>query len=412
MKRVVVTGVGVVSPCGKNAATTWDSVVAGRSGIRPIESFDASDITTTFGGECWDFDPSETIEPRKQKEMARFTMMAMAASREAIESSGFDPSDELRERTGTFIGVGFCGMEVVEKQHSRLVAKGPRRVSPYFIPSAISNLAPGQVSMEWGYKGPSITTTSACSSGAHALGEAFRWIQHGRMDAAVAGGAEAALTRLGLSGFASMRALSKRNGEPTKASRPFDADRDGFVMSEGAGILMLEERDAAMKRGANILAELVGYGATADAFHITQPAPNHEGAQRSMRECLQDAKIDPTSVGYVNAHGTSTPAGDAGELTAVRKVFGDHATDLSISSTKSSTGHLLGAAGGIEAVFAVQSIANGIIPPTMNLDTPDPAGDGLDLVPHEAKERAVDAVLSNSFGFGGTNASLIFRRHA
>ena len=344
MKRVVVTGVGVVSPCGKNAATTWDNVVAGRSGIRPIESFDASDITTTFGGECWDFDPSETIAPRKQKEMARFTMMAMAASREAIESSGFDPSDELRERTGTFIGVGFCGMEVVEKQHSRLLEKGPRRVSPYFIPAAISNLAPGQVSMEWGYKGPSLTTTSACSSGAHALGEAFRWIQHGRMDAAVAGGAEAALTRLGLSGFASMRALSKRNDAPTKASRPFDSDRDGFVMSDGAGILMLEERDAAMKRGANILAELVGYGATADAFHITQPAPNHEGAQRSMRECLQDAQIDPTSVGYVNAHGTSTPAGDAGELTAVREVFGDHATKLSISSTKSSTGHLLGAA--------------------------------------------------------------------
>ncbi|MFT5356099.1 MAG: 3-oxoacyl-[acyl-carrier-protein] synthase II [Polyangiales bacterium] len=411
MKRVVVTGVGVVSPCGKNAATTWENVVAGRSGIRPIVSFDASDITTTFGGECWDFDPSETIAPRKQKEMARFTMMAMAASREAIESSGFEPSDELKERTGTFIGVGFCGMEVVEEQHERLMAKGPRRVSPYFIPSAISNLAPGQVSMEWGYKGPSLTTTSACSSGAHALGEAFRWIQYGRMDAAVAGGAEAALTRLGLSGFASMRALSKRNDEPTKASRPFDADRDGFVMSEGAGILMLEEREGAIKRGANILAELVGYGATADAYHITQPAPNHEGAQRSMRECLQDAKLDPSSVGYVNAHGTSTPAGDAGELTAVREVFGEHAAKLSISSTKSSTGHLLGAAGGIEAVFAVQSIANGVVPPTMNLDNPDPAGDGLDLVPHEAKERSLDAVLSNSFGFGGTNASLIFRRH-
>ncbi len=417
MRRVVVTGVGAVSPCGLTAETTWENVLGGKSGIAPIELFDASDITTTFGGECTGFEPTALIDKRKVREMARFITLAVAASDEALKSASFEPDEALAERTGTFIGVGFCGMEVVEAQHDRLVNKGPRRVSPYFIPGAISNLAPGQVSMRYGLKGPSLTTTSACSSGAHAVGEAFRWIQRGDMDAAVAGGAEAALTRLGLAGFASMRALSKRNDAPEKASRPFDVDRDGFVMSEGAGVMILEERESAIRRGANILAEIVGYGATADAYHITKPAPEHEGAARAMRASIEDAGIAYEDIGYVNAHGTSTPAGDAEELRAIRGLFGAHAErggqeGLWISSTKSTHGHLLGAAGGLEAALTVQAIASGSVPPTINLDVPDPSAEGLDLVPNEAREKPLKAALTNSFGFGGTNVSLVFKRHA
>lgn len=412
MRRVVVTGVGAISPCGKDADSTWASVVAGKSGIAPIERFKADDITTTFGGECLQFDPLDYIEKRRLSSMSRVVQMAVGASQQAMDAAEFPDDDELRLRTGTFIGVGFCGMEVIEDQHTQLMERGPRRVSPYFIPSAISNLAPGQVSMRFGLKGPSMATTSACSSGAHAIGEAFRWIQRGHIDAAVAGGSEAALTRLGLSGFASMRALSKRNDSPAEASRPFDIDRDGFVMSEGSGVMVLEERDAAMARGATIFAEVVGYGATADAHHITQPAPDHEGAQRAMRASLEDAQIDPSLVGYVNAHGTSTPAGDAEELKAIRSVFSDHAESGPwVSSTKSTTGHLLGAAGGLEAVFSVLAIQHGVVPPTINLENPDPAAEGMELVAKEAREKHLEASLTNSFGFGGTNASLIFKRH-
>lgn len=414
MKRVVVTGLGAVSPCGADIESSWASVSAGKSGIARIEAFDPEEYASQIAGECRDFDPEAYIEKRKLREMARFVHLAMGASQQAIERSGLDPQgDEAAERVGTFIGVGFCGMEVVEAQHDRLVNKGPRRVSPYFIPSAISNMAPGQVSMRWGYKGPSFTTTSACSSGAHAIGEAFRWIQRGGIDAAIAGGAEASVTPLGVAGFASMRALSKRNDAPHEASRPFDAGRDGFVIAEGAGIMVLESLEHAQARGATILAEVIGYGATADAYHLTQPAPEGEGAQRAMRQALNDARLNPADVDYINAHGTSTPTGDVQELQAIRSVFGSHAQDgLWVSSTKSVTGHLLGAAGGLEAVFSVQSIVDGIAPPTVNLTDPDPACEGLELVPLTAKERELGVVLNNSFGFGGTNVSLIFRKGA
>ncbi|MAQ18634.1 MAG: beta-ketoacyl-[acyl-carrier-protein] synthase II [Sandaracinus sp.] len=411
MKRVVVTGLGAVSPCGRDIESSWSSAVAGKSGIERIELFDPTDYASQIAGECREFDPEQYIEKRRLREMARFVHLAMGASQQAIERSGLDPqTDEERERVGTFIGVGFCGMEVVEEQHSRLVDKGPRRVSPYFIPSAISNMAPGQVSMRWGYKGPSFTTTSACSSGAHAIGEAARWIQRGAIDAAVAGGAEASVTPLGVAGFASMRALSKRNDAPHEASRPFDAGRDGFVIAEGAGVVVLESLESAQKRGAPILAEVIGYGATADAYHLTQPAPEGEGAQRAMKQALNDARISAADVDYINAHGTSTPTGDVQELQAIRSVFGSHAQDgLLISSTKSVTGHLLGAAGGLEAVFAVKSIVDSVAPPTINLTDPDPACEGLDLVPNEARQAKIKVALNNSFGFGGTNVSLIFR---
>jgi 3-oxoacyl-[acyl-carrier-protein] synthase II len=336
----------------------------------------------------------------------------MGASVQAVEDSGFAPSDELKERTGTFIGVGMCGLGLIEEQHDVLREKGPRRMTPYFIPGAIANLAPGQVSIRYGLKGPSYTITSACASGAHAIGEAMRWIQRGDMDAAVAGGAEAAITPLGIGGFNAMRALSKRNDDPQRASRPFDKGRDGFVMAEGAGVLVLEEREMAIKRGAKIYCELIGYGATADAHHLTQPAPEAEGAQRAMRQALRDAKIDPREIDYVNAHGTSTEVGDINELTALRKIFGAHATSgLMVSSTKSMTGHLLGAAGGLETVLCALAMREGIVPPTINLEEPDEGTEGFDLVPNVARRKQLGAVLSNSFGFGGTNVSLIMKRH-
>jgi 3-oxoacyl-[acyl-carrier-protein] synthase II len=327
-----------------------------------------------------------------------------------MKTSGFEPTDEEKERVGTFIGVGFCGLEVFEDTCRTLFDKGPRRVSPYFIPSVISNLAPGQITLEWGFKGPSYTHTSACASGAHAIGDAFRWIQRGEIDAAVAGGAEAAVTPIGVAGFTSMRALSRRNDEPELASRPFDADRDGFVIAEGAGVLILEEREAAIARGADILAEIVGYGATSDAYHMVQPAPGAEGAQRAMKLSLADAELNPDDLDYVNAHGTSTPMGDGGELEALQKVFGAHATNgLAVSSTKSMTGHLLGAAGGLEPVLCVLAMRDGLLPPTINLQDPDPAAAGMNLVPNEAQERPIRALMNNSFGFGGTNCALVLK---
>jgi 3-oxoacyl-[acyl-carrier-protein] synthase II len=402
--------VGTVSPCGADVATTWKNVSEGRSGVARIEGFDATDFASQIAGECSDFDPLQYMQKRRMREAARFIQLAIAASAQAIKSSGFEPTDEQKERVGTFIGVGFCGLEVFEDTCKTLTDKGPRRVSPYFIPSVISNLAPGQVTLDWGFKGPSYTHTSACASGAHAIGDAFRWIQRGEIDAAIAGGAEAAVTPVGVAGFTSMRALSRRNGEPELASRPFDTDRDGFVIAEGAGILVLEEREAAMARGADILAEIVGYGATSDAHHMVQPAPAAEGAQRAMKLSLADAKLNAEDLDYVNAHGTSTPMGDGGELEALRTVFGAHATNgLAVSSTKSMSGHLLGAAGGLEPVLCTLAIRDGLIPPTINLQNPDPVADGMNLVPNEAQERPIRALMNNSFGFGGTNCALVLQ---
>jgi 3-oxoacyl-[acyl-carrier-protein] synthase II len=403
--------VGTVSPCGADTATTWENISAGRSGIARIQAFDPTEFGSQIAGECTDFDPLQYMPKRRLREAARFIHLAIAASAQAIQDAHFEPTDEQKERVGTFIGVGFCGLEVFEDTCKTLFEKGPRRVSPYFIPSVISNLAPGQVSIQHGFKGPSYTHASACASGAHAIGDAFRWIQRGDIDAAVAGGAEGAVTQVGVAAFSSMRALSRRNDDPEAGSRPFDTDRDGFVIAEGAGTCVLEERDAAMARGATILAEIVGYGATSDAYHMVQPAPEAEGARRAMDLALSDAKMNPDEIDYVNAHGTSTPAGDAEEIKAVRAVFGAHATDgLAISSTKSMTGHLLGAAGGLEPVLCVLSMRDGVMPPTINLDTPDEAAAGMNLVANEAQERRLKAIMNNSFGFGGTNCTLVLKR--
>lgn len=412
MRRVVVTGIGIVSPCGADTKSTWDNVVAGRSGIRKITMFDASHHAAQIAGECLDFDPLKYIEKKRLREGGRFIHLAIGATQQALDASGFAPSDEEKERVGVYVGVGLLGLELIEQQYDVLKAKGPRKITPYFIPATISNLAPGQISMRYGFKGPNFTITSACSSGAHAVGEAFRAIQHGYVDAAVAGCAESSTTALGVAGFTAMRALSQRNDEPEKASRPFDRDRDGFVMAEGAASLILEEREAAMKRGATILAEVLGYGATSDAYHLTQPAPQGEGAQRAMKLAIRDGKIDVERIGYVNAHATSTPTGDTQELQALRGVLGTHATTGKawISATKSVTGHLLGAAGGLEAALSVMAMHTGVIPPTINLDNPDEEAAGMDLVPFTARERKLDVVISNSFGFGGTNVTLALGR--
>jgi 3-oxoacyl-[acyl-carrier-protein] synthase II len=401
---------GTVSPCGADVATTWKNVSEGRSGIAPIKGFDATEFASRIAGECSDFEPLQYMQKRRMREAARFIQLAIAASAQAVKTSGFEPTDEQKERVGTFIGVGFCGLEVFEDTCNTLSTKGPRRVSPYFIPSVISNLAPGQVTLDWGFKGPSYTHTSACASGAHAIGDAFRWIQRGEIDSAIAGGAEGAVTPVGVAGFTSMRALSRRNDEPELASRPFDTDRDGFVIAEGAGVLLLEEREAAMARGADILGEIIGYGATSDAYHMVQPAPEAEGAQRAMKLALADAELNPEDIDYVNAHGTSTPMGDGGELEAVQKVFGAHATNgLAVSSTKSMTGHLLGAAGGLEPVLCTLAMRDGLLPPTINLQNPDPIAAGMNLVPNEAQERPIRALMNNSFGFGGTNCALVLK---
>lgn len=412
MRRVVVTGVGAISPCGLDTASTWASIKAGKSGIAPITKFDAKDHATTIAGEVKGFDPETYFEKKRVREGDTFIHYSVGASVQAVADAGFEANDELKERVGTIIGVGLGGLPLIVDTSNVLNEKGARRVTPYFIPGAIANLAPGQVSMRFGFKGPSYTTTSACASGAHAIGEAFRSIVYGSMDACVAGGAEATITPLAIAGFNSMRALSKRNAEPERASRPFDKDRDGFVMAEGAGIVLLEEREMALKRGAKIYCEVVGYGATADAFHLSMPAPEAEGAQRAMKFALKDAKLNANQIDYVNVHGTSTPAGDINELMAVHRVLGDHAKNgLMISSTKSMTGHLLGGAGGLESVISALAIRDSVAPPTINLDNPDDDAAGFDLVPHTAREKRLGAVLSNSFGFGGTNVSLIFKRH-
>ena len=413
MRRVVITGVGAVSPCGLDAVTSFRSAVEGRSGIAPIRLFDATGFACTIAGEVKGFEVERHVSKRDIKTMDRFTHLAMGAADEALRSadlSGFD--DAIKERTGTILGVGIGGLAIIESTAKVLAEKGPSKVSPYLIPAAISNLAPGQISLKQHLKGTNYAVTRPCSSGAHAIGEAFRTIVRGELDACLAGGTEAAVTPLGVGGFAAMRALTKRNEAPEQASRPWDVDRDGFIIAEGSGLLFLEEREHAMKRGANIYAEIVGYGASADAYHLTQPAPEGEGAQRAMRAALNDAKLAPERIDYVNAHGTSTPVGDVIELQAARHVFGSHVEKgLWISSTKSVTGHLLGAAGGLEAVFSVLALRDGMVPPTVNLHNPAPEAQGFDLVPHEGRSRALKYVLSNSFGFGGTNATLIFAKH-
>jgi 3-oxoacyl-[acyl-carrier-protein] synthase II len=407
-RRVVITGLGAVSPCGLDVNTTWQAVKRGSSGIDTITLFDASKFPSKIAGECTGFDPEQHLRRREVRSMDRFIHLALAAAEQTMASLGLAVDAPIKCRTGTLIGVGIGGLSYIERMAKVLAEQGPERISPYFIPGTISNLAPGQVSMRYGLKGTSCTHTSACASGAHAIGEAFRAIARGDLDACIAGGAEAAITPLGVGGFAAMRALSKRNDDPAKASRPWDVDRDGFVISEGAGLLFLEERLHALARDANIMAEVVGYGTSADAYHLTLPAPGGEGAARAIKDALADARLNPEQIDYVNAHGTSTQAGDALELQALRSAFGQYATHgLWISSTKSVTGHLLGAAGGLEAVLSVQALREAVVPPTVNLDEVDREFRDFELVPHEARGRKLRHVLSNSFGFGGTNAALI-----
>lgn len=413
MRRVVITGIGAISPCGPDTESTWSSLIAGKSGIAKITHFDPTGYASQIAGEVKGFVPEQWIEKKKLKEGDSFIHLSIAASRMAIEGAHFEPGERERERTGVIIGVGLGGLDYIVKTAMVLKEKGPNRVTPYFIPACIANLAAGQVSMLYGLKGANFSTTSACASGAHAIGEATRAIRHGYMDSCVAGGCEAAITPLSVAGFAQMRALSTRNDEPERASRPFDRDRDGFVIGEGAGIVLLEEREAAIRRGAKIHAEVVGYGATADAFHLTQPAPEGEGAQRAMRMALEDARISADQVDYVNAHGTSTPVGDVNELIATRKVLGARATSgLLVSSTKSMTGHLLGGAGALETVLTALVLDRGIVPPTINLENPVAEAEGMDLVPNTAREARPLFAMNNSFGFGGTNATLVLQRHS
>jgi len=417
MKRVVVTGLGMVTPLGCGVKTTWDALLQSRSGIGKIESFDVSDLACKIAGQlplgeagsaAGLFNSDEWVPPKDQRKMEKFIIYAMAAATQAVEDSGWKPeSEEDQNRTGVLIGSGIGGLEGIYNTSLILVEKGPRRVSPFFIPSCLINLASGHVSIKYGFRGPNHAVVTACASGAHAIGDAARLIQHGDADVMVAGGAEGTVCRIGLAGFAASKALSTNfNETPEKASRPWDQDRDGFIMGEGSGILVLEDYEHAKKRGAKIYAEIIGYGLSGDAYHITAPSEDGSGGIRAMQAALKDGGVNVEDIDYINAHGTSTPLGDEIELRSVKKVFGDAAKSLSMSSTKSSIGHLLGAAGSVEAIFSVLSLVNQVVPPTLNLDNPSEGCD-LDLVPHQPKERTVRRVLSNSFGFGGTNASLI-----
>ena len=409
-RRVVVTGVGLVSPLGIGREETWSGVLAGKSGAGPITHFDTTGFPVTIAAEVKGFDPLLYVEKKEVKKMGLFIQFAMAAAQFAIEHADLNITPDIADRTGVYIGSGIGGFDVIEREHTALMQGGPRKISPFFIPAAIANLASGCVSIRWGAKGPNSATCTACSSSTHALGDSFRLIQRGDADVMISGGAEGAITPMGVGGFASMRALSTRNEEPGKASRPFDRDRDGFVVGEGAGILILEELGSALKRGIPIWAEVVGYGMTGDAFHITQPSEDADGAVRAMRLTLGDANIGPEQVDYINAHGTSTPYNDRLETLAIKKVFGDHAYKVPVSSTKSMTGHLLGGAGGLEAGLSVLAIRDQVLPPTINYENPDPDCD-LDYVPNQARKVTVEYVLSNSFGFGGTNAVLLLKRY-
>ena len=409
-RRVVVTGVGLVSAVGIGREETWSCILAGKNGAAPITLFDTTDFPVTFAAEVKNFDPLQYVEKREVKKMGRFIQFALAASQFAVEHAGLKISPDIADRTGVYIGSGIGGFDVIEREHTALMQGGPRRISPFFIPASIVNLASGFVSIRFGAKGPNSATCTACSSSAHAVGDSFRLIQRGDADVMIGGGSEAAITPMGVGGFAAMRALSLRNDCPEKASRPFDRERDGFVIGEGAGLLILEELGFAVKRGAPILAEIVGYGMSGDAFHITQPSEDAGGAVRAMRATLADAAVQPEQVDYINAHGTSTPYNDKLETLAIKKVFGEHAKKLAVSSTKSMTGHLLGGAGGLEAGLSVLALRDQVLPPTINYENPDPECD-LDYVPNKARQAEVNYILSNSFGFGGTNAALLFKRY-
>lgn len=416
MRRVVVTGLGLATPLGVGVETVWARLIAGRSGLSAITSFDVSDLPCKVAGQVprgekadGGFNPDLYVPPKDQRKMDMFIQLAMAAAMEAVEDSGWLPTaEEEKERTGVMIGSGIGGLQGIYEASLLLHEKGPRRVSPFFIPACLINLASGHVSIRFGFKGPNHSVVTACSTGAHAIGDAARLIGLDDADVMVAGGAESTISRLGIAGFAAARALSTGfNDTPERASRPWDKDRDGFVMGEGSGIVVLEELEHAKARGAKIYAEIVGYGLSGDAYHITAPSEDGSGAYRAMRAALKRAKLAPEDIDYINAHGTSTPLGDEIELGAVKRLFGDHAYKLSMSSTKSAIGHLLGAAGSVEAIFSILALRDGVAPPTLNLDNPSPGCD-IDLVPHKARQRPIRAALSNSFGFGGTNASLIF----
>ena len=410
-RRVVVTGVGLLCSVGSNTDECWQAVCEGRSGIGPIASFDATAFNCRIAGEVRNFDPGRWIEKKELKKVGRFIQFAIATADMAQKASGLDVTPEIAERVGVYIGSGIGGFEVIEREHRNLLEKGPSRISPFFIPATIVNLASGHVSIRSGAKGPNSAVATACTTGAHAIGDSYKIIQRGDADAMICGGTEAAITPMGIGGFAAMRALSQRNDEPARASRPWDRDRDGFVVGEGAGVLILEELEFAKRRNAPILAELVGYGMSSDAYHITSPSEDGEGAFRVMRNAMRDANLDPNKIDYINAHGTSTELGDKLETMAIKRAFGEHAYKLMVSSTKSMTGHLLGGAGGLEAGITVMAVQKGIAPPTINHDSPDPECD-LDYVPNKARQASIEYALSNSFGFGGTNGSLIFKRYS
>jgi 3-oxoacyl-[acyl-carrier-protein] synthase II len=409
LRRVVITGVGLVTPLGTGTEKNWSSLVEGRSGIGRIRRFDASSFPTRIAGEVTDFVPENCIEPKDIKRMDLFTQYALGAATEAIADARLTIPAEEAERVGVVIGVGLGGLSSIETYHKAFLEGGVKKISPFFVPRVISNLAPGQIAIRFGAKGANWTPTSACSSGAHAVGEAFRMIQRWDQDVMIAGGAEAGISPLGVGGFVAMKALSTKNDEPDRASRPFDKNRDGFVMGEGAGVLILEELERAKTRRSRIYAEIIGYGSNSDAYHITSPSPDGEGAARCMALALKSAGIQPHDIDYINAHGTSTEYNDANESQAIRTIFGKNAYGIAVSSTKSMTGHLLGAAGAVEAIYSVLTINRGLIPPTINYETPDPHCD-LDYVPNHARRAEVRTVLSNSFGFGGTNATLILRK--
>jgi 3-oxoacyl-[acyl-carrier-protein] synthase II len=409
MRRVVVTGVGTVSPLGCGNNKNWDALTAGKSGIGLITRFDTSDMPVKIAGEIHDFNAEEFIDKKEIKKMDLFIQYALAAAHYAMEDSGLVINEENAERVGVLVGAGLGGLPTIEKYHTILQESGPKKISPFFIPMLIINLAPGHISIRYGAKGPNISSVSACATSTHSIGDAYHIIKRGDADAMIAGGTESVITPLGINGFAAMKALSDRNDDPASASRPFDKNRDGFVMGEGAGIVVLEEYEAAKARGAKIYAEVVGYGLTGDAFHLTAPAPGGEGGARSMKMALKNAGVAPEQVDYVNAHGTSTPLGDMYETMAIKSIFGEHAKKMMVSSTKSMTGHLLGAAGGIEAVYTLMAMDRSVVPPTINYTDADPECD-LDYVPNTARDAKIDYAMSNNFGFGGTNATLLFKK--
>jgi 3-oxoacyl-[acyl-carrier-protein] synthase II len=410
-RRVVVTGIGLICGVGHTAEEVWQNLLAGKSGVARITQFDPSQFACQIAAEVKNFDPLQFVEKKELKKMGRFIYLALAAADEAMKASGLQITEEIATRAGVHIGSGIGGFDVIEREHINLLNGGPRKISPFFIPASIVNLAAGHISIRYHAKGPNEATCTACTSSAHSIGDAYKIIARCDADVMIAGGTEAAITPMGVGGFAAMRALSTRNHEPEKASRPWDSGRDGFVIGEGAGILILEELEFARRRGANILAEVVGYGMSGDAHHITQPAENGDGAYRVMLNTLNDAKVQPQQVDYINAHGTSTDLGDKLETIAIKRAFGDHARKLAVSSTKSMTGHLLGGAGGLEAGITILALRDQILPPTANLDNPDPECD-LDYVPNHPRKAKVEYAMSNSFGFGGTNGALLFRRWA